>query len=716
VSNNLFSPSWYRVAQLRPSVRAHTRFHRHHYRGQLWYVLQDPSSGRSHRLTPAAYQLAGLMNGERTTQQIWEDACTLLGDDGPTQDETIRLLGLLHAADLLRCDVTPDTAEILRRSQRRQGVEWWRRYLNPLSLRIPLVDPDAFLLRWMHLVRPLFSRAALVVWGLVVTVAAVLAVSHWPELSHGVGDALLDPRNLALLVVVYPLVKGLHELAHAFATRLGGGEVHEMGIMFLVLMPVPYVDASSATVFPDKRARMGVAAAGVMVELLLAALALFVWLAVEPGTVRLVAFNVMWICGVSTVLFNGNPLLRFDGYYVLADAIEIPNLATRSRQYLSYLGLHYLLGIERVRYPVTGRGEAPWFVCYGIAAFCYRIVITIGIALFVAGRFFSLGVLLALYAVGMGLGVPLLRLARWLFTTASFGNQRSEALVRAFAIAAVAAALLLVVPVPLSTIAQGIVWPPEGAQVRARADGFVLRVLVEANSRVQRGQPLVLTRDPELETRVEVLEAELRELRARHHSERTRDLVRAQITLDEIGSAAAALARARERVGDVTLRSPDDGTFLVAQLADDLAGRFLKQGELVGYVVRPFIGSARVAVPQSEIALVRGATRGVEVRLAGRADERLPSRILRHVPAASEQLPSRALGTAGGGAIPVDASVPEGLLTTEPVFQVDVALPEDAAVREIGARVHVRFDHGREPVATRIYLALRRLFLSRLGV
>ena len=123
---------------------------------------------------------------------------------------------------------------------------------------------------------------------------------------------------------------------------------------------------------------MTVAAAGMAVELFVAALALFLWLNVESGRVSAIAYNVMLIGGVSTLLFNGNPLLRYDGYYVLADWIEIPNLAQRSTRYLGYLLQHYILGVDDAVSPVTAPGERAWFICYGIASFCYRLFILAG--------------------------------------------------------------------------------------------------------------------------------------------------------------------------------------------------------------------------------------------------------------------------------------------------------------------------------------------------
>ena len=178
---------------------------------------------------------------------------------------------------------------------------------------------------------------------------------------------MLEPASLVALWFSYPLVKLLHEFGHAFAVKRWGGEVHEIGILFLVFMPIPYVDASAASVFPGKHRRMVVGAAGIAVELFLAAIATFVWVSVEPGWTRHVAYAVMLVGGVSTLLFNGNPLLRFDGYYVFADAVEIPNLASKANRYVASLAQRFVLGMRRARVPETSPGEAPWLVGYAIA-------------------------------------------------------------------------------------------------------------------------------------------------------------------------------------------------------------------------------------------------------------------------------------------------------------------------------------------------------------
>ncbi len=715
MSSSLFSSSWYRIAGLKPRIRSHTRFHRHHYRGQLWYVLQDRSSGRCHRLTPSAYQLVGLMDGERTSQEIWQLASERLGDDGPTQDETIRLLGLLHFANVLRCDVPPDTVEMLRRQRRQADGEWWRRFTNPLSLKIPLLDPDAFLSRWVHLVRPLLSWPAAVAWLVFIVWAVLVAASRWTELTQGSSAELLDPRSLLLLWILYPIVKAIHELGHAFVAKVWGGEVHEMGIMFLVLMPIPYVDASCASVYASKWRRAAVGAAGILVELFVAALALLVWANAEVGLVRTIAYKVVWIGGASALLFNGNPLLKFDAYYVLSDLLEIPNLASRSQQYLASLAQRTLCGLEQARNPVMARGEAGWFFAYGVASFVYRLVILVGIAVFVAGRFFVIGVVLALFAVAMQIVVPLGRQLAFLLTSPRLGDKRPRALAMTGAVAVVFAILLLLVPLPSRTRAEGVVWPAEGAEIRAQAEGFVVRVLARPGSLVEPGAPLILTRDPSLEARVAELEAQLRELRARHHAERGRDRVRARITAEAIATTLAALAHARDRIGEVVVRSSTGGVFVIAQ-PNDLTGRFVAQGELIGHVLGPTIDTVRVVVAQADAAMVWGRTEGVEVRLASRIGETLSATIRRQIPGSSNRLPSPALGSRGGGAFAIDPTDREGVQTLAPVFQLELALSQGAPIREIGGRAYVRLDHGSEPLATQAYRSIRRLFLSQLGV
>ncbi len=710
---SLTSPSWYHVATLRPRLSAQVRFHRHVYRGEVWYVIQNPTTGRVHRLTPSAHALVMAMDGERTSQEIWDAALAELGDDAPTQEETIWVMGLLYMADVLRCGVPPETAEMFQRAQERDEEER-RSKLNPISFRVPLLDPDEFLTRWEPWVAPCFSRGGVVLWCIVVAAAGLLALARAPELVAG-ARSLLEPQSLVALWFAYPIVKALHELGHAFGVKRWGGEVHEIGILFLVFMPVPYVDASASSVFVGKRRRMAVGAAGIAVELFLAAFALLVWLAVEPGWVRHVAYAVMLVGGVSTLLFNGNPLLRFDGYYVLADWLEIPNLSSKASQYLGAVSKRVLLGLRQVQLPDSTPGEAPWLLGYAVASFVYRTLVLFGIAIYLASDFFIVGVVLAVATLILRIVFPLLRQLSFVLTDPTVGERRGRALVGSLGLLTVVGTLLLALPVPLRTRADGVIWLPERSHVRAGADGFVEAVLVTPHTRVEVGQPLIQTRDPSIEARVLSLSARARELRLRFLALDRIDRVAADSARARLEDAEAELQRARERADDVLMRSPTDGVFVVAD-GRDLLGRYVRQGEVVAYVVDLATATARVVVRQEDAAVLRERTSAVWVRLDHDLGTVLRAEIAREVPAATDRLPTPALGTAGGGPFAVDPMDPDGLKTLDRVFQFDLALPRGTVLPAAGERVHVRFDHAAEPVAQRAYRSLRLLFVRRLGV
>ena len=715
MSDALFSPSWYRVADLKPRIRAHAVIHRHAYRGKVWFILQDQAAGRSHRFTPAAHHFIGLMDGNRTVQEIWGAAGKQLGDAAPTQEDVIRLLGQLHAADALLCDVPPDSQEVFRRHEKHTRAEWRRRLWTPLALRFPLWDPDRFLDRTMPYVGWLFGWIGALLWLAVVGTGAVLTATHWTDLTKDVIDRLLAPQNLLLLWLVYPAVKALHELGHAYVTKKFGGEVHEIGVMLLVLTPVPYVDATAAWGFRDKGQRMLVGAAGIAVELFLGSLALFVWLTTEPGATRAIAYNVMLISGISTLLFNGNPLLRFDGYYVLADAIEIPNLGTRANRYLGYLFQRYALAVKDGDSPAETLGERVWMAGYGVAAFFYRAFILFVIIVFIAGKFFIVGVMLALWALATQVFVPVGKSLSFLARNPGLRRQRGRAVGTSVAIVLGVLGLVFILPVPSWTRAEGVVWVPEEAQVRAGTEGFIERVLVSAGTDVVRGQPLIEAQDPFLRARVRILESQVRELAAQYDALIQIDRVQAMIVREELASVAANLERSRERERELTLRSAANGRLVVPQ-ADDLPGRFLSKGQLIAYVLEPKPLAVRVAVAQDYIDLVRTRTRGVEVMLAEWGAAPVPAQVRREVPGASRQLPSPALGTLGGGEFAVDPRDNQGVTAIDRVFQVELVLPPEVRSPYLGARVFVRFNHGFEPLGVQAYRAVRRLFLRQFDV
>jgi putative peptide zinc metalloprotease protein len=711
----ILSNWWYRVAALKPKLRSHARLHRHRYRGELWYLLQDPISSRVHRFTPAARMLIAAMDGKRNVEDLWELANRRLGENAPSQDEIIQLLGQLHNADLLVSNVTPDALEVFERGERQDKARRRRSFSNPMAVRIHLWDPEKFLNASAPNIAKLWGRGAALLWLAVVLPALILIPPNWAELTNNFSDRVLAAENLLLLWLIFPLIKALHEMGHAVATKAGGGEVHDMGIMLLVLMPVPYVEASASTVFKSKYQRACVGAAGMIVEIFIAALALYVWVLAEQNTVRAIAFNIMLIAGMSTLVFNGNPLLRYDAYYILTDLAELPNLGQRSLAYWKYLVQRYVFRLKETEAGRATASEKAWFIFYGAASTVYRILVTVAIALFIAGEFFFIGVFLALWAVFAMAVLPLAKGIRTLYTQArAHGRGRTAGMVAAGGVLMMFV-LIFVLPVPLRTQAQGVIWLSEQSMVRAGGNGFLREFIVQPGTRVKRGDALVASFDPALDAQIRLTQAKIAELEAAYSAQYVADIVKAKSVREQLLREQAALRRKLEQAAELIVRSETEGEFMAPGWMD-MHGRHYRKGELLGYVTDKTRPLARVVVAQSDIDMVRLATDRVHVRMAHRIHEPLEGRIVRQVPGGGEHLPSGALALEGGGEIVVDPRDQKGTKTLERTFQFDVELPPWAAVERFGERVYVRFDHRMEPLARQWFRLIRRTFLTRFNV
>ncbi|MCK4535610.1 MAG: M50 family metallopeptidase, partial [Desulfuromonadales bacterium] len=350
-NSKTFSESWHRIVDQKISLRANVKVRKQYFRGELWYVLQDPFNNQFFRLRPSAHELVIRLRQDRTVGEIWEESLERDPDGVPGQEEVIQLLSQLHFANLLYYERPSDSANLFDRYKRRKQRELKSKLLSIMFFRLPLFDPDRLLKRCMPVTKLMVNYWAALVWLAVVGFALKLVFDRFDEVSSQ-AQGLLSPDNLFFLYLGLILIKALHEIGHAVVCRHFGGEVHTMGIMFLIFTPIPYMDATSSWAFRSRWRRAFVGGAGMIVEIFAAGLATFVWAYTGPGVVHSVAYNMMFIASVSTVLFNANPLLRFDGYYILSDLLDIPNLHTRSRLYLRHLVEYYVFAYEDSTNPV----------------------------------------------------------------------------------------------------------------------------------------------------------------------------------------------------------------------------------------------------------------------------------------------------------------------------------------------------------------------------
>jgi putative peptide zinc metalloprotease protein len=421
----------------------------------------------------------------------------------------------------------------------------------------------------------------------------------------------------------------------------------------------------------------------------------------------------MLIAGVSTLIFNGNPLLRYDAYYVLSDLLEMPNLAGRALRCWRGVLERVLFGV-RGAVPEGTAVETALLLAYGAASTIYRLVVTCFIALFIAGRFFFVGVLLAIWAVAAMVVLPVVRLLGYVTTGPSLHGHRTRAVTVGLGGLALLAGAALFLPIPDHTYAQGVAWLSDQSLVRAEETGFLRGFPTAPGTAVPAGAPLVALAAPDLAAKVAESEARVAELDAALGAEAIGDPVKADIARDQLASERANLAELRSRVATLVVRAKQQGVFVVPA-PGDMPGRYYKKGELLGWVLGPQSRTVRVVVPQDAVDRVRMDADRVSIRLLDGTHRVIPGRIVRAVPGGDEYLPSRALATDAGGDIPTDPRDTKGPKTLQRTFQFDVEL-QGAAFTQFGQRVMVRFEHPPAPLATQILRSLRLLFLSRFSV
>lgn len=714
-THRLFSGQWHRVAHLQPRLRPHVKIERQSFGGQTWHLILDPATGRSHRLSPAVHHVVSAMDGSRSLEELWLRAHERLGDEAPSQDDCIQILGQLHSADILICPVPPDIREIVSRGRMQRRKQLFARFKNPLGIRIPLLDPDRFLEKTVPFVAPLFSTAGLIVWIVIVVYGIILAGMNYSAFTADFANRVLAADNLFVLWLTFPFVKAMHELGHGYAIKKWGGEVHEIGIMFLVFIPVPYVDAAGSTGFREKWKRAFVGAAGIMVELPIAVLALIIWIESEPGIVQAIAYNTVLITGISTLLFNANPLLRYDGYYVLSDVAELPNLATRANKYVFYLIQRYIFKVQRVQNPVDHKSERWKLITYSLLAFLYRMTIWVGIILLVASKFFFIGVALAIWAVWLMAGWPLVKAIRFLSTSPALSEKRSRAIGMTASVVGGAAIALFVLPAPLATVVEGVVWTPERNELRAGRSGVIREVEAVFNEDVSLGQTVLQIEDPIAFAEASVTRLREKEIVLRHRAALSSDPHTLGLIRAELDEAAKRTAYAEEKLEKLTVAAGAEGRLIMASTTD-LPGSYVERGDLVGYVKSEDGLVVKAVIPEGEIALVRARARSADIRLVNQPWKNHRAEIRRIAPASTRNLPSLALSTEGGGKHSLNPGAQSRTETLNPLYNIELTAAAISQQTRIGGRAYVRIDLGYEPVAIQFYRRARQIFLERLNV
>jgi len=543
------------IADRTPPIRKDLEITPQYYRGELCYVVKDPVTGNFYRLREPEYVALKCFERGMGVEEARDEINRLTGAE-VAETEVYKFANQLQNSDLLKSKGMGDVRRIVRNAALQKKAKFRSVISNYLWVTIPLWDPDRTLDRLLpvfrFLTRPLFVAGWL----------AAAGIGLWIILTHAralMADAfsLLSGWNLLILSGAIFAKTFIHEMGHALTCKHLGGHVRAIGPALLVFQPCMFTDVTDAWTFPSRWDRIKVSGAGVVSEIILGSVAAFVWISSEPGLVKQICYALMVTCTLSTVLFNANPLLRFDGYYILSDLLEMPNLRIRADQHLGCLFDRYVLGVD-TPIPEATPADGRIYLVYGIARFFYTWLIMLAIGFLLLGIFVPLGVvMIASSFYGMIL-TPVWKRAMQLGKQFQAGKVHLRALLVLAVIFLLTAGVFLV-PIDYRIQAPCVVEPGHVTIVRTPAEGDVAEILVREGQSVRKGQKVAQMANPELVHRAQAVREKIAESEAKIRAALATDAAEVELEQAEKNKLTAELEQLEDEIASLCLVAPHDG-------------------------------------------------------------------------------------------------------------------------------------------------------------
>jgi putative peptide zinc metalloprotease protein len=598
------------VVKLRPDLVVQPQF----YEGMTHYVIKDPLALKYFRFKIEEYFLLQQFDGKQTLQEVKKAFERKYRPQTISIEDLTRFVAQLHEAGIILID-SPEQAKVLiRRRKKNRWRKIWAFLANILFIKIPIIDPERLLTRMYPYFRWIFTRTFVALSTLSMLIAVTLVFSQWKTFYDKLPDfqSFFNWWTIASFWVCLAVVKIIHEFGHGLTAKHFGGEVHEMGILFLVLTPALYCDVTDSWLLPNKWKRIWISAAGIYVECFLASVATFVWWYSTPGLLNSLAMATMFICSVNTIMFNANPLLRYDGYYVMADWLEIPNLRIKSTQFFGYLFQEQVLGLEIPVQSYLPRSRRYLFVTYAIASYLYRWFVTFAILWFLSQvlkpyKLESVSYLLALGSLVPLVGMPCYQIFKFVRTPGRLRKVK-KARAAAFAVAAIALVCgILLIPTPLRIQGSMVLKLAKPEEVYAEVEGRLVELNVKNGDWVAKDTVLANLSNPEKQK--ELLQ-KLQDHDVNFHkaewfftSGERENRAQAKQYAEYAEKLEPGLAKISEQLGKLTLTSHRAGQVVGSPLKETV-GQWLKPGKPFCEIGDPRQLEAHLIVDQGDIHLI----------------------------------------------------------------------------------------------------------------
>ncbi len=616
---------------------------------EFYYHIEIPSASKFYRIGYSEYVFVSMLDGETSFAHALAVTAQKLGHRALSENQATQLVQWLLQNGLAGF---ADGTTIADPTQNEQNQPSLFQKLNPFWLKLPLGNPNRFLNALQPHFRWLFSPLAVFVSVLMIIGAAITVFSNWDSFQAS-SKQIFSPNNWIWMLVTWVGLKVVHELAHGLVCNRFGGKVKDTGIIFILFAPMAYVDVTSSWRFGSRWKRIAVAMAGMYIELLIAAICVFAWCYTTNPTISFQLFNIVFMASITTILFNANPLMRFDGYFALSDFLKIPNLYTAgSKSFSRQMKWLFYGQVEEDSFRELD--ENNYFVpIYGICAACWKVIICFSLAITASVMFGGLGILLAMFGSVSWFGKPAKKLCEQLLSLYRIRPQSvfRAAVVSSF-IALAFASSWFWVPNPFSVQSPCVVDFEEQSKVRSNSAGFVREVLVENGQAVQEGQELLVLENKELTMEIAEIRAELEQHKTRERiAVDQQDFGQAQIERKNVLAKQSILNETLEEANELVLTAPVAGRVVARNLKLKL-GTYVERGDIVVTIGDENNKELILSIGEKE-AQSFGKLVGTQVPVQIGSQRRLHARIKRVEPQASVSIRNESLITPHGGNLAV---------------------------------------------------------------
>jgi putative peptide zinc metalloprotease protein len=543
-----------------------------HYQGAGSWVIKDPVALQYYRFQPEQYKILNLLNGERSLEQIRDEFHREFPTVRLTLEEVQNLITDLHRTGLVYSNRQGQGTALIKQKREKQKEKLKAAIRNILYIRLPGWDPERTLkviypfFRWMYTPFGVFLAVAMF---LAATTLLTVQFQEFHSRLPGFQQFFAGP-NLAYLWVVLGCAKIIHEFGHGLTCKHFRGECHEMGMMFLVLSPCLYCDVSDSWLLRNKWARIMIGAAGMYIEIVLSSLAVFGWWFSQPGLFHNLCLNLFFVSTITTVIFNANPLMRYDGYYMMADLLEIPNLRPKADRLVRETFAWWCLGIESRPDPFMPQTGKHWFILFAISAWIYRWVVMFAILMFFYTflkpyELQSIGIAIAVLSVVSMFGAMGWNVYRIISAPRLQPMSYTKITVSLIVLGLLIGAALSV-PLPLHAQAGLVIEPFKVQNVYTQTPGRLIEQVVKPGQRVRKGDVLAeleniekLQQYKQLKVDLAVQEQELKTVRALN------DSTRVQLAEEKLQSLTGQVKDYELQLDRLTILSPTDGVVVDPQ-------------------------------------------------------------------------------------------------------------------------------------------------------